>query len=102
MKECPFKEYCDGNCETCTDEYKAERVQLVKEAIQPILANLLEVICPIIEQALEAFNQLWNILCRFYPNKRVVHLALYHPKKMVRKKNIKRIFREYKKYENQT
>lgn len=57
-----------------------------------------------IQRAVEAFQAIWESIfypfkkciesvLRTYPNKRVMHLAMHHPKERVRKKNTHRIMR---------
>ncbi len=93
MKDCPFKQYCNDDCETCTDEDKAHKIQNVANALQPIVGNIVEVLTPVIKETAKTINRLWYTIVQCYPNKRVVHLALHHPKARVRKKNITRIMR---------
>jgi hypothetical protein len=61
------------------------------EAIAPIcdaITQLIEGICANIPQIESEINYLKMLS---YPNKKVVHLALHHPKERVRKKNMTRI-----------
>lgn len=37
----------------------------------------------------------WAVICKCYPNKRVVHLANHHHDPIIRKKNAKRIMRHF-------
>ena len=89
--ECPLKEYCNDDCTACADADKAEKITLVVEALQPIVANILEVLTPAIQEAMAAINDMWRDVIECYPNRRVVHLALHHHKKKIRKKNTNRI-----------
>ena len=91
MSNCPFKPYCNDDCAACTDADKAEKIALVVEALQPIVANILEVLTPAIQEAMAAINDMWRDVIECYPNRRVVHLALHHHKKKIRKKNTNRI-----------
>ena len=91
MSDCPFKPYCNEDCTACTDEDKAEKIDRVVEALQPIVANIVEVLTPAIQEAMTAINNMWRSVIECYPNRRVVHLALHHHKKKIRKKNTNRI-----------
>ena len=91
MSDCPFKPYCKEDCATCTDADKAEKIDRVVEALQPIVASILEVLTPAVQEAMTAINNIWRSVIGCYPNRRVVHLALHHHKKKIRKKNTKRI-----------
>ena len=91
MSDCPFKPYCNEDCTACTDEDKVEKIDRVVEALQPIVASIVQVLTPAIEEAMTAINNMWRSLMECYPNRRVVHLALHHHKKKIRKKNTNRI-----------
>lgn len=91
--ECPFKKCCNNDCGTCNDKIKAEKVDRVVEVLQPIVSNIIEVLTPVIQETAKTIKVLWRSVIECYPNRRVVHLALYHPKEKVRKKNTKRIMR---------
>ena len=91
MSNCPFKPYCNEDYTTCTDADKAEKIDRVVEALQPIVANIVEVLTPAIQEAMTAINNMWRSVMECYPNRRVVHLALRHRKKKIRKKNANRI-----------
>ena len=91
MSDCPFKPYCNEDCTACTDEDKAKKIDRVVEALQPIVASIVEVLTPAIEEAMTAINNIWRSVMEYYPNRRIVHLALHHHKKKIRKKNTKRI-----------
>lgn len=91
--ECPLKKYCNDDCGACTDADKVEKIDLVVESLQQIVANIVEVLTPSIQEAITAINNMWRSVIECYPNQRVVYLALYHPKEKVRKKNTKRIMR---------
>lgn len=91
MSDCPFKPYCNYDCTTCTDADKAEKIDLVVESLQPIVANIAEVLAPAIQEAIATINDMWRSVIECYPKRRVVHLALHHHKKKIRKKNTNRI-----------
>ena len=58
MSDCPFKPYCNGDCTACTDADKAEKIDLVVHALQPIAANIMEVLTPAIQEAMTAINNI--------------------------------------------
>jgi hypothetical protein len=91
MSDCPFKPYCNEDCTVCADADKAQKIDRVVEALQPIVASIVEVLTPAIEEATTAINNMWRSVVECYPNRRVVHLALHHRKKKIRKKNTNRI-----------
>ena len=86
MSDCPFKSYCNEDCTTCTEADKAEKIDRVAEALRPIVANIVEVLTPAIQEAVTAINNMWRAVIECYPNRRVVHLSLHHHKKKIRKK----------------
>lgn len=85
LKPCPIKNLCNCDCNICNDEDKTEKINRLWEVVVPIIGNIIQTVFPVIKKAVDKFY------C--YPNKRVVNLALHHPKERVRKKNIKRIMR---------
>ena len=89
--ECPLKKYCNDDCGACTDADKVEKIDLVVESLQQIVANIVEVLTPAVQEAMTAINNMWRSVIECYPNRRVVHLALHHRKKKIRKKNTNRI-----------
>jgi pyruvate-formate lyase-activating enzyme len=93
MNECPLKKYCSDDCANCTDQDKTEKIERIAEALQPIIANISQTIIPIIQETIHFIKRFWRAVIECYPNRRVVHLALYHPKSRVRKKNINRIMK---------
>lgn len=46
MSDCPFKPSCNEDCTACTDADKADKIDRVVEALQPIVANIVEVLTP--------------------------------------------------------
>lgn len=70
-------------------------IELTEEASEKLrqLAATVEALWPVIKQALESVKEMMD----FCPNRRVVHLAIRHGDPLVRKKNLKRIERYYKK-----
>lgn len=95
--KCPLKQICQDDCKICTDENKNEKVQNFIETIKPIFENIIKVLSSTIESVIKDCEHKWKCIVETYPNKRVVHLALNHPKKRIRKKNINRIMRWIKK-----
>ena len=70
-----------------------EDIERAVEAIQRLAQAIVEAFNPVIKIAIETFKTLWDKVLHCYPNKKVLHLALYHPKERVRKKNMRRIMR---------
>ena len=93
MDNCPFKQCCDDDCKQCTDTDKAKKIQCVAEVLQPTIESIVECLTPVIKECTHNIIRLWHSVIECYPNKRVVYLALRHPKKRVRKKNTNRIMR---------
>jgi hypothetical protein len=93
LNNCPLQPYCPDDCKACTDEIKAEKINNVTNALMPALQSIIDALMPTIEEAARTVTELWRCIMESYPNKRVVHLALYHPKAKVRKKNVQRIMR---------
>lgn len=92
-KKCSLKAFCQDDCKICTNENKIEKRQRIVELIEPIVADIMTTLAPVIENAIQNFTHLWKCIMETYPNKRVVYLALHHPKEKVRKKNTNRIMR---------
>lgn len=99
---CVFKEYCPNDCDSCEFAEDLKKSQTLNEAVENLKTALIEAIAPLCD----AITQLIEVICanipqivseinygkmRFYPNKKVVHLAFNHPKERIRKKNMNRI-----------
>lgn len=93
MKDCPFKKYCGEDCGQCTEQDKAKKIECVAEALQPIIAHILEVLAPVVKEMTQTITRCVKAVIECYPNRRVVHLALCHPKARIRRKNLNRIMR---------
>ena len=93
MGDCPLKQYCNDDCEECTDKDKSEKIERIAEVFQPIVDNIVECLLPVIKECTHNIIGLWRSVVECYPKKRVVYLSLHHPKKRVRKKNTNRIMR---------
>ena len=78
---------CENVIEKQAEKMQAEEADMQKdiEAVQQLIKIIAEVLTLIIEKAGEVLLQ--------YQNKKVLHLALHHPKERVRKKNMHRIMR---------
>lgn len=61
MSDCPCKPYCNEDCTVCADADKAEKIDRVVEALQPIVANIVEVLTPAIQEAMEAINNMFGL-----------------------------------------
>ena len=77
--------------ESLTPEEQEARLCAIKQAVEPILGSILQVLVPIVKQLITEIERLWETILHTYPNKRVVWLATHHPKERVRKKNRNRI-----------
>ena len=98
---CPYivEVYAEGTAEELQKTFedltgnKIEDFQKAVEAIKRLAQSIAEVLTPVLDYAMEAIKKIWDAVLHVYPNKRVLHLALHHPKKRVRKKNMHRIMR---------
>lgn len=68
-------------------------IQRLVEAFQSLWESILDMLRPLFEKILGALDKFIDVAIRAYPNKRVLHLAMHHPKERVRKKNMHRIMR---------
>lgn len=68
-----------------------QQLQEMIDALAPVIQGIIDAIVPLIEPCVDAINQTWNEMLESYPNKRIVHLAFYHKKARVRKKNLNKI-----------
>ena len=67
--------------------------QMDEKEIRQLVQELSAVLVPIINEVWKSVKTIVDVVLYHYPNRRVLHLALYHPKERVRKKNIHRIMR---------
>lgn len=88
---------CDG-CRDTKGEIKTGDFGKAVEAIQGVIQVITETLKPVLEKAFETIKKVSDAILSFYPNKRVLHLALHHPKKRIRKKNIHRIMRDIERW----
>ncbi len=94
MDNCRYKEYCNNDCDKCNIEKIEQAVfDLIKAAFE-ILSPIVDAFIKIAKEVIKTFGEIYDIyrFCEF-PNKRVLHLAMYHRKKRVREKNRKRILK---------
>lgn len=70
-----------------------EDIEKAVEALQRLADAIGVVIMPILDKVWEVLKKVMEAVLHIYPNKRVLHLAMYHPKERVRKKNMHRIMR---------
>lgn len=91
MKKYDFQK--NGDCGACIDKNKAEKIAIIDEALQTVVSNIIEVLAPAIQETAKEITGMWRSVIEYYPNRRVVYLALDHPKEKVRKKNTQRIMR---------
>ncbi len=74
-----------------TDEEK-ERITEVAKTVEMTVSALFEAA----KQAVELYNKIISSC----PNKRVVYLALHSKKERVRKKNVRRILKDFQRWSN--
>ncbi len=96
---CPYivDVYAEGTSEELQNTLvdltgKVETCQKVMGALQGSIQEAVEFMMPIVKEMWELIKSVSYMVER-YPNRKVKHLALYHPKERVRKKNIHRIMR---------
>ena len=75
------------------NEKLQEDIQKAVEALPSLVQGLAEMLNPIFEAAWETIKKVSEIILISYPNKKVLHLAIHHPSRRVRKKNARRIMR---------
>lgn len=82
-------------CSSFTEMHSSEQreIEAWNKAADAVCAarSIIEVLIPVVEQAITEIKNLWEAILHTYPNKRVVWLAIHHPKERVRKKNRNRI-----------
>ena len=74
-----------------TDEEK-ERITEAVKTVEMTVSDLFEAVKQVVE--------LYNKIISSYPNKRVVYLALHSKKKRVRRKNTRRILKDFQRWSN--
>ena len=67
--------------------------QPVIEECARIVKEFMDVVVPCIQPALEEIIRLMDLVLGFYPDKRILWLALHHKKARIRKKNRNRILK---------
>ena len=77
--------------ENLTDKTETEDFQKAVEAIQRVTQEITEILKPILDTVMQTIKKMTDTILNRYPNKKVLYLALYHPKERVRKKNMRRI-----------
>lgn len=99
---CPYivELYANGTAEELNkvpnymrDYTETEDFKKAVEAIQCVVQAITETLTPVFKKAFEVFKELYDVLLQRLPNKRILYLAVYHPKERVRKKNMHRIMR---------
>lgn len=98
---CPYivEAYAEGTAEELQKTFedltgkKSEDFQKAVEAIQRLAQSIAEELIPVLNSVIEAMKKIWDAVLHTYPNKRVVYLAMHHPKERVRKKNRNRIIK---------
>ena len=93
-----FERFFDENPEykaeydSLTDEEKQKLTEALKNA-EKFVYDFIAFMREFIKQAVNIYK---NVISQ-YPNKRVVHLALYSKKERTRKKNMHRIIKDFQK-----
>ena len=100
MVDCPLFNHCKEDCRQCTDEMKQQKIketamELAMELV-PVVKEAINALVPVVADCVMAVTDFAISLYKQYPNKRIVWLALYHPKAKVRKKNKSRIIKYFK------
>lgn len=98
---CPYiaDAYADGTAEELQKvlsdlrDTKADDFQKAVETIQSLAQAMTDVLKPILDEAMKVIKTILDAVLHSYPNKRVVWLAIHHPKERVRKKNRNRIIK---------
>lgn len=93
MIDCELKQYCNDDCESCKYAKDQEKRQALNEAVETFKSAILEMLNPTINMVIETIEKIMDATLHLYPNKKVKHLALHHPKERTRKKNINRIYK---------
>jgi hypothetical protein len=94
---CELKPYCDKDCEECAFLKQQIDIQTLCGAVENLKNAILEAFTPLINNAIKVFNKLWDDILHVYPNKKILNLALHHPRERTRKKNMNRIKKWLKK-----
>lgn len=98
---CPYivEAYAEGTAEELQKTFedltgnKSEDFQKAVEVLQRLAQSIIEVFSPVLNSVIEAIKEICDAVLHDYPNKRVVYLAMHHPKERVRRKNMRRIMR---------
>ena len=99
---CPYivDAYAEGTSEELqkvfedlTGKTDTEDFQKAVEAIQRLTQAITKTLMPILDEMMTIIKEATERVLIYYPNKKVLYLAVYHPKERVRKKNIHRIMR---------
>lgn len=72
-----------------------ESIEMKALEVQKALAQIIDVITPLIKELCNRISKFSEAICSEYPNRRVVWLAFNHRKARIRKKNMNRIIRWY-------
>ena len=75
------------------DECIIPAIQKMVDVIASYVQELIDAIMPLLGEAIKNMTEIYEATINSYPNKRVLHLAKYHPKERVRKKNMRRVLK---------
>ena len=96
MVYCPLSSHCKEDCIQCTDEMKQQRIKEIAMELVTVVTEAINALIPVVADCVRAVTDFAILMYKQYPNKRIVWLALYHPKAKVRKKNKRRIIKYFK------
>lgn len=68
------------------------------EELAEVVAKVVEWIVELVKKVAEVLHKLWKAFIEKCPNKKVLHLAMYHKDLQVRKKNRNRILKWLRRY----
>ena len=93
--DCELQPYCNKDCLKCEYFKNVMRREEFKEACDELKDAVIDLFTPILDLISNVIDTIWDTLKVIYqfPNKRVIYLALRHPKEKVRKKNVNRIIK---------
>ncbi len=96
MVDCPLFNHCKEDCRKCTDEMRQQKIKEIAMELVPVVTEAINALVPVVADCVRAVTDFAIAMYKRYPNKRILWLALYHPKAKVRKKNKSRIIKYFK------
>lgn len=97
-EKCPYLATGEGmeefvSCAVDGMERTGDALAEFMSAVARFNESIAQVLIPTLDAAMKMCKKVCDVVLREYPNKRVIHLAMNHPKARVRKKNLHRITR---------